>query len=158
MKILSLMLSLNIFFVPGYSQLKSIPVSKIALLQDKNLRCLDTSGMVSKLCPLGLDGFNVIFFNAYLDKIKMEVRLIGRVCTSGGMSTGGLPDIEIFKAAKEGNKLTGRSLISRTTYDKEFIYNDGFFDITIAIKKGESLFFYNHRYFLKEFTISKLLQ
>ncbi|HEX4875617.1 MAG TPA: hypothetical protein VFV31_03035 [Chitinophagaceae bacterium] len=151
---------LCIFFLSerGFAQSKQIPVLKISSQEVKALRCLDSASRVSTTCPLGLDGFNVIFYASYMDKSKGELRLIGRVCVSGAMNSTGLSEVEIFKSTKEKNILTDRNLIGRTTYDKEFINNDGFFDIALTIKKNESLFFYSSGHFLKEFTVFKLLQ
>lgn len=158
MKFVLSILCMFFFNAIGLSQSKQIPLYKISSQEIKTLRCLDSASRISTNCSLGLDGFSVIFYASFFDKRKGELRLIGRVCSSGAMNSTGLSDIEIFKATKDKNRITARSLIGRTTYDKEFINNDGFFDIIIVVKRSESLFFYGAGFFLKEFTVFNLLE
>lgn len=147
------------FSNPGYSQLREIPVSKVVGLQEKNLHCLnDSANTISKFCSLDLDGFSIRFFVAYLDKNKRKVQLIGRVCRSDAANSIGIPGVEIFKATKDEGKLSGRSSIAYTTNGNKYMYNDGFFDITLTIEKDEYLFFHGTGYFLGEFALYKLLQ
>ena len=158
MKHILLIFIFFIFLNSSYCQLKKISVLKIANQQVKSIQCLDSTGIISKFCSLDLDGFSIIFYSAYLDKSKNELQLIGRVCSSDKMNSSGIAGVQIFKALKKDNKLTKRYSIGETTYDKNSINNDGFFDITLKVEKKNSLFFYNQKYFLKEFTISRLLQ
>lgn len=158
MKALILIFALNILHISGYNQVTEVPISKIDLLKVNELRCIDKWGDLSEVCSLGLDGFSVVFFNTYLDTLSKQIRLIGRVCTSAEINTGGLSDIEVFEAIKEKNTIQNRKLLGRTTYDKEYVYNDGFFDVILDISKMKSLFFYGKGYFVKEFKIGKLIE
>jgi len=142
---------------PCFSQLKEIPISKVNQLRNTQLICLDSNNVTSKLCSLDLDGLKINFFNAHFDKTKKSLQLIGRICASESKNCHGISQIRIFTAKKVGNKLSDLTTVGETTEDKIFISNNGFFDIVITINKGESLFFYNSAYFLKEFAISKML-
>ncbi len=143
--------------IAGYCQLKQIAISKVLSQQAKGLRCIDSSGIISEHCSLDLDGFSIRLYAAYFDNNIKEMRLIGRVCMSDIMSSAGISDIEIFKAQAKDKKIIDKTLIGRTSFDKQYINNDGFFDITLTVNKNESLFFYGTGYFLKEFTVFKLL-
>jgi hypothetical protein len=134
----------------GYSQFKEISVSKINKLQVMELRCLDSNGVINNLCPLDLDGIRVEYYKAFLNQKEREIRLIGRCGAFGG--------IDIFEAIKIENKLIEKKLISETSYDKGYINNDGFFDVTMKVDKNKSLFFHETCYFLREFSVYKLLQ
>lgn len=133
----------------GYSQFKEISSSQINKLRVLELRCLDSNGIINNLCPLGLDGIHIEFYKVFLNQKEREIRLIGRCDAVAG--------IDIFKAIK-GEKLINKKLISETSYDKTYLNNDGFFDVTMKVEKNESLFFHETIYFLQEFSIYKLFQ
>ncbi len=158
MKILLSFFSLFFLHDSCYCQLKQVAVSNIVYLEEKGLCCLDSTNIVSTFCPLNLDGFKIKFYAINLDKDKGKLQLIGRVCVSDEINSSGLLGIEIFKAKKVENKLTGRASVGETTDGKKFISNDGFFDIILKVESNESLFFYRTGYFLKEFSVFKLLQ
>ncbi len=134
----------------GYSQFKEINVAKINDLQTKELRCLDSNSNINRLCPLDLDGIHIEFYKAFLNRKEGKIRLIGRCGAVGG--------IDIFEAINVENKLINKTLISETSNDKTYINNDGFFNVTIKVEKNKSLFFYETRYFIREFSIYKLFQ
>lgn len=136
--------------ITGYGQLKEVPVSRITGLKVNELRCLDSNAVVTNICSLGLDGISVQFYKVFLDEKEKEIRIIGRC--------GAIAGIDIFKAAKRGNKLNKITLLGETSYDKKYINNDGFFDIIMKVDKNESLFFHETRYFIVEYSAFKLFQ
>lgn len=158
MKKLLLLLCVGLFATTTYCQLKQISVSKVYTLHVKGMNCLDSVSGISTTCSLGQERLTVFFYSAYLDKTNSELQLIGRVCIAKQMNSSGVAGIDIFRAIKSGNKLINRQPVGKTTYDRESIYNDGFFDIRLKFNKKESLFFYGYRYFIEEFAIGKLLE
>jgi len=122
----------------------------------KGMRCLDSTWVVSTICPLGQQRLNIVLFYSFYDKIKKTIRLIGRVQTLASVNSTGLTGIEIYKAVLNESKLINRTKIGETTDGKDFIENDGFFDITTQIGLNESIFFYRKTYYLEEFRVWRL--
>lgn len=158
MKIILLVLSLIFFSTLVVAQSKQIPVSKIANQRVNDMRCLDSSWSISRICPLGQIRCSVVFYFVFVDKGNKTIRLIGRVQVIENIESTGLTGIEIYKGITLGGKLSSRTFIGETTDGGEFISNDGFFDVTMKVEKNESIFFCRYRYYLEEFTVFKLLQ
>jgi hypothetical protein len=160
-RFLKLFVAFFYFFLmnfPAQGQLRQISTSKVSQLRVKGNRCFDSTWTFSTVCPLGQRRLNVIFFFTFFDKINKTVRLVGRVQTLDKVSSTGLTGIEIFKGQLKDQKLKNRTKLGETTDGKEYITNDGFFDITAKIGSEESLFFLRRIYFVEEFKISNLLK
>lgn len=142
----------------GECQLKPIVVSKVFNSEVKGLHCIDTMGRISSQCPMDLDGFSIKFYYAGFDKTKKMIRLIGRVCIGDGDTCLGVSNISIFKGIKKMNMVTNKEVIGGSTYDKEYMGNDGFFDIYYTTEPSESLYFQGAGYFVKEFAIFRIIK
>jgi len=119
---------------------------------------VDSLWNVSSVCALGQERLHIKFYFASVDKVKKLVHIVGRIQFGGSAESTGLSGIEIFRGTMTGNKITDRTKIGEATDGKEYIDNDGFFDIRLQVKNNESIFFYGYRYFLEEFKVSKLFQ
>lgn len=139
-------------------QQKPFAISKIDNLKVKGLNCIDSANRISTQCSLGMDGFSVKFYYADFDNTKKVLRLIGRVCIGEGSNSIGVSNIVIFKGVKNKNEISKKEVLGGSTYDKKFISNDGFFDISYSIRSMESLFFQGTGYYLKEFVTFKILK
>jgi hypothetical protein len=133
----------------SFSQFKPIPIANIKSLQHKSLFCFDSIGKKTMLCSLDLDGFEVEFYKASFNSKTSEVRLIGRLTPYHAY-------VGVYLSNNDSISL--RMPISRTSYDKENLSNDGFFDISFKIEPNTILYFYELRYFARQFNISKLLK
>ncbi len=138
-----------IFSQLAFSQSKPISVTRVKNLEVASLICIDSNGKKTTGCSLDLDGFEVEFYKAFLDSKTAELRIIGRV-------THPFSYVEIFLGTKDSIPL--REPISRTSYDQENINNNGFFDVSLKIGQTSVLYFYEPRYFVRQFSVSKLLE
>lgn len=135
-------------WILSFGQSKSLPISNLKNLEVKSLFCIDSSGRKTSACSLDLNGFEVEFYRAFFDKSTSEVKIIGRLSPS-------LPYVGIYLGSNDSIFL--KKPISRTSYDKQNLNNDGFFDISFPIKPNMILYFYELPYFARQFNISKLL-
>lgn len=143
----------------SFGQFKEIPVSKIQSLSIIKAQCIrDSTVGLTTFCEMDLDGLYINVYSAFFDVKLNELRIIGRVCASPGRSSSGLPDVDIFKSKKKGSVLGKRIEVGESTYSKNFLGNNGFFDVTFKVEKGESLFFYLPGYFIGEYAVFKLLK
>ena len=141
------MLLSSLLWNAAFSQPKPIPINKVEKLAIKQLFCLDSIGNKSDLCSLGLDGFDVIFKNVYIDKRAKTIRFVGKLSP-------GIPEVGIYINSEE--PISIKKPIAYTTYDNINYMNDGNFDISVTVGPGLSLYFYHPRYFLRQFEIHKL--
>ena len=148
MKLLLLFVVLLIELL-GYGQFKQFPTINIKNLQQKSFFCFDSTGRKITPCSVDLDGFDVDFYKAFLNNKTSEVRLIGRLVPSHA-------HVGIYLSNADSISL--KSPISRTSYDKENLNNDGFFDVTFKVDPNSRLYFYELPYFPKQFDISRLLK
>jgi len=141
----------------GYAQLKEIPVAKLNAVEEKGRNCMDSSGVISTSCSLDLDGFEVQFYKVFFDKKANQLRVIGRTCTSDQANSIGVSNVTIFEGLKKSNVVKSRKVIGQSTYSEGYIENSGFFDITVDLFRGQSLFFHKPRFFIIQYNVSKLL-
>ena len=155
MRISFIILLLLLHFV-GRTQFKPLPIGTMKRTEVDSLLCMDSTGVTSEFCSLGLDGFNVNLYKVFINLTSREARIIGRVCWSNKDDSQGVAGIEVFISPKNGNRLSNLKLLAETTDGGKFLYNNGFFDITTKVEKGDYLIFYGSRYFLREFKVWRL--
>lgn len=132
----------------GFSQSKPISTARIKGLEDKSLKCVDSTGKITSVCSLCLQSFQVEFYNAFFDPKTSELRIVGRLQPSEAY-------VGIFLGTGDSISLTAP--ISRTSYYREYINNDGFFDVSFTVRANSILYFYEGKYFAKQLNIFRLL-
>ena len=142
MKNLFFMLGFGIGFKSSFAQLNQIPASKFYEQNVRQVVCIDSTGKVTKFCPLELYSFKIKIFKAYVDTQKKELRLIGRLFLSDTVNGPGIPGVEIFKAVKVNGKFMNRMFLGETTKEGKSSNDDGFFDVKFSVGAQTNLCFF----------------
>ena len=125
-----------------------ISTKNLDKLWTKDLFCFDSTGKKKRLCSLDLDGFHVRFDTATLYLDSNRLHLIGRIQP-------GIPFVGIYSSTNESISI--KDPLAYTTYGPDNIDKDGFFNISVMVKPGLSLFFYHPSFFVRKYEIFKLV-
>ncbi len=85
--------------------------------------------------------------------------MIGKVSVARGNPnpTSGIPRIDIVHAEKRDSIFVDLAKLSSTSFDSEYLSNNGFFDIRVNVGKKKSIFFLNPVFFVEEFKVEDLI-
>jgi hypothetical protein len=130
-KLYFLLLILTLYNVAD-CQLKVIAPKKIEMLWLKELFCIDSFGIKTQSCDLGLNTFQVKFSRVHYDTKTKKLHLVGRLA---------LPIPKVGLYLSESDSIQINHPLAYTTDDSTATLNPGYFDISLVVKPKESLFF-----------------
>jgi hypothetical protein len=110
---------------------------------------MDSLGNKTNLCVYSPNTFIVSFKKTSYNKKTAQVRLMGRLNRP-------MPDVGLYLS--DSNKIHLSQAFAHTTYDTVDIDKGGFFDVSINVKPNQSLYFYHHQIYSRQYELYKLLR
>jgi len=149
-------LAFLLFGLSASCQWKQILPSSVYNTETKLFRCLDSSERITECYQTLGAPLDVNFFQVLIEPKKKMLRLIGRTVFTR-RSPNGFPGVGIYLTeAKDGYIRTSDLIFDTDGLKVREPWEGGFFDITVALKGKESLFFHNNATRLLQFEIYKL--
>lgn len=144
--------------VGAFGQFKKLANETIYKVQTKGfLLKKDSVIKILELPLIEIRSMKVDLAESYLNSKTDELRIKGKVCFGASDKCFGIPNMEMFSAARDSiGRLKKFDLIGRTQKHEQ-IDSSGGFQITVKIRKEESLMFYMKGFYVVEFRLGDLL-
>jgi hypothetical protein len=148
-----------IFFVACFwetiAQSKAVPLTLIKEQHEKRLIIKKDSLITFYSTPLiEVNNFFVNFDSAFYISNLGIMRLYGKICFRSGTPCIGLQGVNIFVAKiNTRNVLYNIKEVGESSYDKDSVDKNGYFDIRFNLKPGYSLFFEMPNFYLDQYKI-----
>ena len=159
MKTTFLIILLSLLHLAGYCQQnEKIPAEKVYNLHtSKFLLRLNDSLVREYDRPLiEVETIAIKIIDVYFNKKTDELRIMGRACFGDTANNAGIPYVSIYKGTRKDSTLSNFALLGESTNGQN-LKDHGFFDISVKLKEGESLYFVMPQFYLEEFKLGMLL-